>query len=155
MATARDVIKQLIEVYPVKEQKGLASPEWIEKLQKSRDILFEFDLDSISRLQDILKQMLPEDEFMFELSSRFGTRNVLISDKDNSGYSEVSYYLTTGVLFGMVQRLDRKYSLEQKITLDKTGYHFSVEPLRVSNHPANGVARPTIQKFLYELYGCQ
>jgi len=153
-ATARDLMKSLIQVYPVKEQPASPNRDWLNMLIKKNDILLEFDMYNQAELNDMLIALMPDVDFVTEFATSFGTQNVIETVNGNK-VSSVSYYLKTGVLFGVYLRTRPKYQLEEKITLNKAGYHFTTDPLEGSKHPGNEIARITIKKFLFDLYGCR
>lgn len=152
-ATARDIIKQLISVCPEKEYPTNKNINWINARVERDRVLGEFDFDGYSRLCEILETLLPDTEFVLEFGTQFGTQNIIVGGT-NFAQSEVSYYLRTGVLWGMRLNTHAKFQLEEKITLDKNGYHFIVDPMKENKHPAHAIARVAIKDFLFKLYGC-
>ena len=153
-ASARDIMRTLISVYPVKEQPANPNRDWLGMLREKDKILMDFDLENISRLDEILRGLMPDVNFVFELCSRFGTQNVIV-EQNGKKASEVSYYLVTGVLFGVMLKTQPKFQLEQKITLNKAGYNFTSDPLMNSKHPGNLLAQTAIKRFLFDLYQCK
>lgn len=153
-ASARDVIKQIIEVYPEKDRYTRKDINWLDAYQKKEDTLIEFDLELINTLHTKLQQLAPDMDYVLECASKFGTHNVITGAGQNLS-SSVSYYMSTGVLFGLRLNTKPKFQMEQRITLNKTGYSFVIDPLSEGKHPATAIARQVIRENLHLFYGCQ
>lgn len=153
-ANARDVLKSLIWINPLKSQQNDSKDVQIARGIASQETLFSFDDECSKDLVVLLDGVLPDTKYIFQFASRFGTSNVLVTVNNKPKFEE-SYYLTSGILFGVVGISSYKYNFEARIRLDKSGYKFNFDPINESRHLGVQSAREISKMFLYKLYRCE
>lgn len=143
-----DLVNLLIKTYPLKtpDKPGI---DWLQANREKFAILRTMENDVFDRCVSHLFSYFPDENYKLAVGSLFGVG--IVTDSVTKEF-ESSYYLKTGVLFGMPVGDSFKFLFEIEMMYNKLGKVLTIKPDKQFKETAINGAKDAITRVLLDFY---
>jgi hypothetical protein len=146
----KDIFKELIRTYPIKDYEKYTELDWNKAIEEKSNILREFDTTLQSDLVLHADKLYNDNPYLLEVGTMFSVGTVGSGEKLPSPVR--TYYLETGVLFGEGDWHSGNILFETRIRYHRNGKFFHHDPKKIKLKKNSMEMFHYIQKKLSEIY---